>query len=96
MDTKRILAAVLTFAACTAYALPKPKLTMDEARKIALAKAPGTVKSEELEEEHGKLIYSFDIATSKTAITEVNVDAMNGKILAVEQETPAKEAKERD
>lgn len=84
--------AVSTFAATTAT---KPKITMEQARTIALKKAPGTVKSAELENEHGKLIYSFDIATSATAITEVNVDALNGKIVAVQKENAAKEAAEK-
>lgn len=84
--------AASTFAATTAV---KPKITMQQARAIALKKAPGTVKSSELENEHGKLIYSFDIATSATAITEVNVDALNGKIVAVQQESAAKEAAEK-
>lgn len=85
--------AVSTFGATTAAT--KPKITMQQARAIALKKAPGKIKSEELENEHGKLIYSFDIATSAKAITEVNVDAMNGKIVAVQQENAAKEAAEK-
>lgn len=87
-----VVMAVPMFAAATAA---KPKITMKQARAIALKKAPGTVKSEELENEHGKLIYSFDIATSANAITEVNVDALNGKIVAVQQENAAKEAAEK-
>lgn len=71
------------------------KITMVEARAIALKKAPGTIKSEELENEHGKLIYSFDISTGGTGITEVNVDAINGKIIAVQKENAAKEAAEK-
>jgi len=99
MNTKQIAAfaaaASLSIAAFAATTTQKPRITMTQARTIALKKAPGTVKSEELENEHGKLIYSFDIATSKTAITEVNVDAMNGKIVAVQQENAAKEAAEK-
>jgi uncharacterized membrane protein YkoI len=71
------------------------KISMEKAREIALKKAPGTVKSSELEREHGKLIYSFDIETSKTAITEVNVDAIDGKIVSVEHESAKKEADEK-
>jgi uncharacterized membrane protein YkoI len=71
------------------------KITMVEARAIALKKAPGTIKSEELENEHGKLIYSFDISTGGTGITEVNVDAIKGKIIAVQKENAAKEAAEK-
>ena len=37
-------------------------ISMQQARKIALAQVPhGIVQSGELEKEHGKLIYSFDI-----------------------------------
>ena len=96
MNTKHLAAAlVLSIAAFAATTAQKPKITMARARAIALKKAPGRVKSAELENEHGKLIYSFDIATSKTAITEVNVDAMNGKIVAVQRESAAKEAAEK-
>ena len=81
------------FAATTTK--PHPKISMKEARATALKTAPGTVKSEELENEKGKWIYSFDIATSKTDITEVNVDAMNGKVVDVQHEDAAKEAAEK-
>lgn len=72
------------------------KVTEAQARSTALAKVVnGTVKSSELEKEHGKLIWSFDIATPKTQnITEVQVDAKTGKIVSTQIETPAKQAKE--
>jgi hypothetical protein len=72
------------------------KISMTRAREIALKKAPGKIESGELEREHGKLIYSFDIRQpGKSGITEVAVDAMNGKIIDVHHETPAKEAAEK-
>ena len=72
------------------------KISKEQATKIALAKVPdGKVVSEELEREHGKLIYSFDIKTKSPGVTEVNVDALNGKIVAVHHETPASEAAEK-
>jgi Peptidase propeptide and YPEB domain len=84
------------FAAETQKQLQREaKISMKKARSIALKKAPGTIESGELEREHGKLIYSFDIRTSKSSITEVNVDATNGKIVAVQQENAAKEAGEK-
>jgi uncharacterized membrane protein YkoI len=99
MKTKTLAAfaatTLITAGAFAATTTMKPKITMAQARATALKKAPGTVKSSELEKEHGKLIYSFDIATSKTDITEVNVDAINGRIVAVQHETPAKEAAEK-
>ena len=87
-----ILVAGGVFAADTHA---KPKLTMAQARATAIKTAPGKVKSAELETEHGKLIYSFDIATSKSGVTEVNVDAMNGKVVAVQHENAAKETAEQ-
>jgi uncharacterized membrane protein YkoI len=94
---KKILGCTLVVILATiAYAKTEtPKLTRAQAQKIALARAPGTVESAELEKEHGKLVWSFDIRTSKTDITEVLVNANDGSIVAVEHETPAKEAAEK-
>lgn len=66
------------------------------AEKIALSKVEtGRIQSAELEEEHGKLIWSFDISTPSTKnITEVQVDARNGRIVSIQIETPAAEMKE--
>ena len=71
------------------------KISMEKAREIALKRAPGTVTSSELERENGKLIYSFDIKTSKSGVTEVNVNAIDGKIVAVAHENATKEADEK-
>ena len=55
----------------------------------------GTVKSSELEREHGKLIYSFDITVpGKTGIDEVNVNAIDGSVVAKAHESPKTEKKE--
>lgn len=72
------------------------KISEAQAREIALGKVPnGKVKSGELEEENGKLIWSFDIKTPGTKdITEVNIDAVTGAVIAVDVESPEKEAKE--
>ncbi|MGI9025023.1 MAG: PepSY domain-containing protein [Burkholderiaceae bacterium] len=72
------------------------KITEASARATALAKVPnGTVQSSELENENGSLIWSFDIAKPKSKdITEVQVDAISGKIASVKTETPAAQANE--
>jgi uncharacterized membrane protein YkoI len=72
------------------------KVSLEAARKTALAHVKnGTVRSEELEREHGKLVYSFDIATpGKSGVSEVHVDAMTGKYLGTHHETAAKEKQE--
>jgi uncharacterized membrane protein YkoI len=73
------------------------KITLDAARATALAKVPGgTVKSEELEREHGKLIYSFDIQVpGKSGVEEVNVNAINGKVVNKKHESAKTEAREK-
>src|SRR4051794_27867013 len=73
------------------------KISMKQAREIALKKVPGgKIASEELEREKGKLIYSFDIKSgSKSGVTEVNVNAIDGKIVDVQKENAAKEAIEK-
>ncbi len=72
------------------------KVTLEEARKTALAAVPGgTLQSEELEREKGKLIYSFDIKVGKKpGIQEVGVDAVSGKIVENKHESAKAEKAE--
>jgi uncharacterized membrane protein YkoI len=72
------------------------KISLEAARATALAKVPhGEVRSEELEKEHGKLIYSFDITVpGKAGIDEINVSAITGKVLAKHHETAKDEKRE--
>ena len=76
--------------------MAEAKITKDDASKTALARVPdGTIKDSELEKEHGKLLWSFDVATPGTKdITEVNVDAITGDVISVDKESPESEAKE--
>lgn len=71
------------------------KITLEQAREIAQKKAAGKIESEELEREHGKLIYSFDIRNSKGTITEVQVDAKTGKLVSVKEESKKDEKNEK-
>ena len=92
--------AVASAQTKTAKAKPslasQAKISLDSARVLALAVVPtGTVKSSELEREHGKLIYSFDITVpNKTGVEEVNISAINGKLVAHKHESPKAEKKE--
>jgi len=76
--------------------MAEAKIAKADAEKIALGKVPnGTVKEAELEKEHGKLIWSFDLTTPDTKdITEVAVDARTGDVVSVEKESAESEAKE--
>jgi len=89
---RTLLAA--SFLVCS-VASAKPLVSMEKARAIALAKAPGSITSAEYEKEHGTWLYSFDIRGDDRQITEVHVDASTGAILSVEIESPEKERAER-
>lgn len=90
--TALLLAVLFSIGALAADA--KPKIGMKRATQIATKRVHGTIKSKELEKEKGRWIYSFDISTGKGKITEVNVDAYTGKVIVVDVENAAKEAKE--
>jgi uncharacterized membrane protein YkoI len=71
------------------------KITIAQAREIALKRAPGTVESGELEREHKQLVYSFDIRNAEGTIDEVQVSAITGEVVRVEHETKKQEAAEK-
>jgi uncharacterized membrane protein YkoI len=58
------------------------KITIDEARAIALKARPGTITDEELEKEKGGsgLRFSFDVKAGNVTY-EVGIDAQTGKVL---------------
>ena len=72
------------------------KIAESDARATALKEVPnGTVKSEELEREKGKLIYSYDISVpGKSGVEEVNVNAVDGSLVGKMHESAATEKKE--
>jgi uncharacterized membrane protein YkoI len=82
---------VQTIAVLAAFALagaaqaapqhaPHARLTMAQARAIALRIAPGKVISGEYENEGGAWRYSFDIQ-QKGHVQEIGVDGNNGRIV---------------
>ena len=109
MSTTRIhLALAVTAALAIAPASPvwagtmhqhhsDAKISMRAARATALAQVPGgKVRSGELEREHGKLIYSFDIRQPrKQGVEEVQIDARTGEVISRHHESPKTERTER-
>ena len=95
-----LVAALGITAAASANAGAKQasraKVSMRTARATALAKIPGgRIQTAELEREHGRLVYSFDIRVpGKSGIEEVQVDAINGEVVSVVHESPKVERKE--
>jgi uncharacterized membrane protein YkoI len=77
--------------------MAQARVTKEAAQRTALARVPnGTIKEGELEKEHGKLQWSFDVATADTKdITEVNVDAITGAVISVDKESAESESKEK-
>lgn len=79
--------------------LKHAKITGDSAVAVARAALPkARIQSAEIEQENGKLIFSFDMKTAgKSGIDEVNVDALTGKLVGkVQHESAADEKKEAD
>ena len=94
-----LLALLVGLGCATPQSRPEANATVSKADavKLALAKVPnGTIQESELETEHGKLVWSFDIAAPGASdITEVQVDAKTGEIVSVEKETPAQQKAEK-
>lgn len=90
-----LLGLALTVAAVNAFAYTgqefarEAKISMEQARGIALKAHPGKITDEELEKEKGGsgLRYSFDIRHGKVT-QEVGVDAQTGKVLENAPEGP--------
>src|SRR5205085_10283207 len=64
----------------------RAKITEQAAAATAQKRVPtGTIQGVELEQEKGRLIYSYDMKVpGKSGVEEVNIDAMDGKVVAVE------------
>jgi hypothetical protein len=84
----------------------RARITVEQAREVALRAVPATVTDSELEKENGRLIYSFEITRpgeqrysfgkGKHSIVEVNVSAVDGSIVDIHREHADKrEAKQR-
>src|SRR6516164_1056038 len=92
-----LLLATASFAADDPKLVAEAKIKETEARATALSQVKnGTVRSEELEREHGHLIYSYDIKVpGKPGIDEVKVDAKTHEGPGAERKEADAEAKEK-
>jgi uncharacterized membrane protein YkoI len=77
--------------------LAQARITPDSATRIAQARLPrARVRQAEIEVENGRLLYSFDMKVpGRSGIEEVQVDAKTGRVVGVEHEDAAAEARER-
>ncbi|MCX5743762.1 MAG: PepSY domain-containing protein [Proteobacteria bacterium] len=72
-------------SATFASADPKPKVSLVEARKIALARVPGTIVHEKKKtKKHGHVIYDIEIKpTSAKVDKKLEIDASTGQIVKI-------------
>lgn len=75
-----VAAVALTAGAQAKDQGPAPKLTLAQARVIALRAAPGKVISSEYEKEGGGWRYSFDIQ-QPGHVQEIGIDGQTSKIV---------------
>ena len=96
MKNKIIGSVIICSLVAGCASKPHATISKEQATATALAQVSnGTVKDSELEKEHGKWIWSFDIAVAGSPdIKEVAVDANTGKVISIETETPAQQARE--
>ena len=89
------VAACCAAAASTTFAASND-LTKEAARSAALAAVPGgTVQSAELETEHGRRIWSFDIKDAGSLnVVEIQIDAKTGAVVSKTIESPRDQKKE--
>jgi hypothetical protein len=92
---KTILVFALALFGFTAVSAKPKYIGMKKATAIARHRVAGAIKSAELEKEHGRMIYSFDIRTARGGITEVEINAITGQVITVKKESTADEAKEK-
>jgi uncharacterized membrane protein YkoI len=91
-----LAAGAAILAGATPISAQHPRISMQVARAHALALVPhGRIQAGELEREHGTLIYSFDIAVpGQPGIEEVQISALNGRLVSRTHESPAAERRE--
>ena len=97
---KRFLVVLTATMALTGTSLSaksnQPNISMQTARAKALALVPGgRIQAGELETEHGKLVYSFDIkAPKRSGVEEIQISAANGTLVSRKHESAADEKSE--
>ena len=91
MKTKLFLGltlAMMIFAG-NIFAAPKPKITMEQAREIALKRVGGEIEESDTVKKHNKSYYSFTVRKTNGVTTQVLVSE-KGKIEQIKNEKPVK------
>ncbi len=97
--SSNLVSAIALFVGTSSIACaaePASRVTAATARATALAAVPsGSVQSAELETEHGRHIWSFDIKqANSTDVVEVQIDAKTGALVSKTLESTSDQRKE--
>jgi uncharacterized membrane protein YkoI len=82
-----IAGSLVAGPAVAATNAPKPRVSMSQARAMALKLAPGKIISSEYEKEGGIWRYSFDIQ-QRGNVQEIGIDGRTGKVVENKSEGP--------
>ncbi len=63
------------------FSSEKEKITLEEARNIALKNLPGVILESELEYEKGVLLYEFEIKQKDGSVKDIEIHAYDGTVL---------------
>ena len=90
-----IAAAFFTSTAMAGHDTLKPKAydSLGKCVKAALTKHEGKIVKTEFKSENKKGVYEFDIESADGTAWDIECDAKSGKIIEIEQEVKADEAK---
>jgi uncharacterized membrane protein YkoI len=61
----------------------RAKIPLDSAVKAALAAVPGKILKVELENENGYLVYGVEVVKANRQISDVKIDAGDGRVLKI-------------
>jgi len=64
----------------------RQKISLQQAKNIALRHIPGKVIHVDVDLEHGVLVYEVFVLTAQNRVYEIEILAKNGQILKVEEE----------
>ncbi len=71
------------------------KITIDQAIKTALDKAPGMAVEAELEKKHDKTVWEVEVLGADGKMMEVHIDAGTGEVIDVEAKHEKHEKKDK-
>lgn len=62
------------------------RMTLEAATEIALKNLPGEILESELDNEEGPLAYDFEILKADGSIWEIEINAIDGTVLNIEED----------